>query len=147
MFDYDTEYLLAGSEDLSREFNDLASAVSDLYKDCHGIRPRFLGPMCACDFANEAELRDARDAMQKTYDSLCVESIAIFENERIQEQARVAHFESAIEQYLAYGAFGRETALRWMAQGLGIEWNGTKWANEELEYHFGLPYGYLSRVA
>ena len=49
-------YLLAGSEELSRKFNDLASFYSDFHKDVYGTRPRYM--------AMVAEAYDSEDAAQ-----------------------------------------------------------------------------------
>ena len=59
---YENEYLLVGSEALSREFNDLADSYSDFHKEVYGFRPRHMA-MCACDYADEAALREAHQRL------------------------------------------------------------------------------------
>lgn len=51
----DTEFLLAGSEELSREFNSLGSYYSDIHKEVYGFRPREMA-LCACDYADHQSL-------------------------------------------------------------------------------------------
>lgn len=57
MFD-DTEYLLAGHEKLSRDFNSLGSYYSDVYKDEYGFRPTGMS-LCACDYPDGRQLSNA----------------------------------------------------------------------------------------
>jgi len=69
MTDYRNDYLLAGSEDLSREFNDLASFYSDYHKDVHGVRPRSMA-LCACDYPDHASLVEAMSHLERLNDGL-----------------------------------------------------------------------------
>lgn len=63
------EYLLAGSEVLSREFNDLASFYSDFHKDVHGVRPRSMA-LCACDYPDHASLVEAMSHLDRLVQGL-----------------------------------------------------------------------------
>ena len=63
------EYLLAGSEVLSREFNDLASFYSDFHKDVYGVRPRSM-TLCACDYPDHASLVEAMGHLDRLVQGL-----------------------------------------------------------------------------
>jgi len=69
MTDLRDMYLLAGSEELSREFNDLGSDYSDFYKEVHGVRPRFMA-LCACDYPDHASLVEAKSHLERLLDGL-----------------------------------------------------------------------------
>jgi hypothetical protein len=58
------EYLLVGSEVLSREFNDLGSFYSDFHKDVHGTRPRHMA-LCACDYPDHESLVEAMSHLER----------------------------------------------------------------------------------
>ena len=58
------EYLLAGSEVLSREFNDLASFYSDFHKDLYGVRPRSIA-LCASAYPDHASLVEAMSHLDR----------------------------------------------------------------------------------
>ena len=62
-------YLLAGSEDLSREFNDLASFYSDYHKDVYGFRPRHLALIASAYETREA-LLEAKSHLERLIDGL-----------------------------------------------------------------------------
>jgi len=64
MSDYKDMYLLAGSEKLSREFNDLGSFYSDFHKDVYGYRPRSMA-LCACDYPDHASLVEAMSHLDR----------------------------------------------------------------------------------
>ena len=68
-YGYFDPYLLAGSEELSREFNDLASMYSDFHKELHGFRPRTMA-LCASDYPNHAALVEAMSHLQCLDDGL-----------------------------------------------------------------------------
>lgn len=62
-------YLLAGSEDLSRRYNALASNYSDFHKDFYGSRPRdIIG--CADRFGSHDELVEGMSHLRRLMDGL-----------------------------------------------------------------------------
>lgn len=63
------EYLLAGSEELSRKFNILGSYYSDFHKDIYGFRPRGMS-LCACDYPDHKSLEEAMSHLQRLADGL-----------------------------------------------------------------------------
>ena len=66
---YENEYLLVGSEDLSREFNDLGDYYSDFYKELYNIRPRHMA-LCACDYPDHQSLVEAMSHLKRLVDGL-----------------------------------------------------------------------------
>jgi hypothetical protein len=65
----DDMYLLAGSEDLSREFNAVGAYYSDFYKEVHGVRPRHMA-LLACKYPDHASLVEAMSHLQRLVDGL-----------------------------------------------------------------------------
>ena len=63
------KYLLAGSEVLSREFNDLGSFYSDFHKDVHGTRPRHMA-LCASAYPDHESLVDAYGHLERLVQGL-----------------------------------------------------------------------------
>ena len=68
-YSYFDSFLLAGSEELSREFNNLGDDYSDFYKDLHGFRPRGMA-LCACDYPNHEALVEAMSHLRRLVDGL-----------------------------------------------------------------------------
>jgi len=66
---YENEYLLVGSEALSREFNDLADYYSDFHKDVYGVRPRMMS-LCACDYPDHQSLVEAMSLLKRLVDGI-----------------------------------------------------------------------------
>ena len=66
---YENEYLLVGSEALSREFNDLADYYSDFHKDVYGVRPRMMA-LCACDYPDHQSLVEAMSLLKRLVDGI-----------------------------------------------------------------------------
>lgn len=65
MFDFENAYLLAGSEELSREFNSLGSYYSDVHKEVYGFRPSGMS-LCACDYPDHQSLVEAMERLKRT---------------------------------------------------------------------------------
>ena len=61
-------YLLPGSEELSREYNALASYYSDFHKDLYGMRPPIIG--CADRFGGHNELVEGMSHLRRLMDGL-----------------------------------------------------------------------------
>lgn len=106
---------------------DMQGAYSDLYKDVYGFRPR------GCVFWDNYEALGAE--IEYLYGQL--ERVIAEEKER--EEQCVKAFEQRVLDTIALGAGTRETAIRWIAEGVG-------YADPDfICYEFGLPYGYLGR--
>jgi hypothetical protein len=69
MTDFNDMYLLAGSEELSREFNELAGYYSDYYKEIHGFRPRHMA-LCADAYKSHRALVEAMNHLKRLCDGL-----------------------------------------------------------------------------
>jgi hypothetical protein len=63
MMNANERFLLVGSEELSRYFNELGDFYSDYHKDTYGYRPRGMA-LCADQYANEADLQAALETLQ-----------------------------------------------------------------------------------
>jgi hypothetical protein len=137
-------YLLVGSEDLSREFNDVASYYSDFHKDVYGFRPRQLA-LCACDYSNRADLERALKIVKGLLNDVETDSVAVFEQERIESERAIAAFETAVATSIKLGAGDRATAIRWMCDANGVQNQPGFCGWEELEYEMGIPYGYVQK--
>ena len=66
---YENEYLLVGSEKLSREFNALGDFYSDFYKEIYGVRPRSMA-LCADEYHSHADLEEAYSHLRRLVDGL-----------------------------------------------------------------------------
>lgn len=86
------------------EVEELQSSFSDLYKDVHGVRPRW----CSAEQFNSAEWLNAQIS------SLCIEMDSVIAIEAEQEHAAISRFEKRVVEIIAMGAGDRETALRWI---------------------------------
>jgi hypothetical protein len=104
---------------------------SDLHKDVYGFRPR------GENYSRWVNMTPERK--QEEWDYL-VACLAIeLANEKAAEQESIKLFEARVLELIAYGAKDRETAIRWISDA--HECNGD---DEHLEWHLGIPYGYLS---
>ena len=102
MTDFNDMYLLVGSEELSREFNELGSFYSDYHKDVWGVRPRHMA-LCACDYPSHEALVEAMSHLRRCVDGLedyMVSMKSSFEGrEELREQGW--HIEETDPQYMA----------------------------------------------
>lgn len=116
------------------ELHDMRSNIWDLYKDVHGIRPRWM---------NFDEM--SADELRATYDSLIEELQEQNARQAKAEAEAVERFEAKIAELIGMGAGDREGALRWLRQSMShVE---ELYGNEFLENAHGLPYRYLSQAA
>jgi len=105
MSDYKDMYLLVGSEELSREFNDLGSFYSDFHKDVYGYRPRSMA-LCACDYPDHASLVEAMshlDRLTRDLQDYMEDRKSTFEG-RETLRSEGWHIEEADPQYIAAAA-------------------------------------------
>jgi len=113
MTDFNDMYLLAGSEVLSRDFNDLASFYSDFHKDVHGVRPHYMDmALCACDYPDHASLVEAMSHLDRLVQGLQDYMTAMKSTFEGREQLRSEgwHIEETDPQYMA--AYAEAEALR-----------------------------------
>jgi len=100
--DLNDMYLLAGSEELSREFNDMSSDYSDFYKEIHGVRPRHMA-LCADAYESHEALVEAMSHLQRLVQGLedYMDSMkSTFEGrEELREQGW--HIQETDPQYMA----------------------------------------------
>lgn len=141
---YENEYLLVGSEDLSREFNDVASFFSDFHKDVYGFRPRIM-PLCACDYADEAELRDALVQVKAMLAAVQKDSVSVFEEEELRTKKCIDDFEAYVSKCIEVGATDRADAISWMCESYGVANEPSVEGWESLEYTTGVPFGYIQK--
>lgn len=101
--------------------------LSDFHKDAYGFRPRGIYK----EWWTESELEAEYQHLSK-----------VCEENRIMDEARehqaLLDFNKLIDDTIAYGAGDRETAIRWLVQGEGLEFH-----TYDLEYFFwghGLSY-------
>lgn len=116
-------------EELSRK-EQLSSIHYDLYKDVHGIRPRWMD----YDAMSEEELEKELDRLQEEFEESMVREKAL------QDQA-IKAFEKRVLETIDMGAVDRNTAIRWIADA--------EEATGDLEYlcfKVGIPYGYFNEV-
>jgi hypothetical protein len=83
--------------------NEVLSWISDLYKDVHGVRPRYI---------NFNEWSDGE--LEVYTDKLIVQLKENEELERLQEEADVKGFQDQIQKTIELGAGDRKTALKWL---------------------------------
>ena len=111
---------------------NMESTIWDLYKDVHGIRPRWMNFEAMSDAELEAE-----------YNSLLVELEEENKREAEEQERAVASFEAKLDSLVAMGAGSREKAIQWIIDAEGDDF----YDNSYFEYEMGLPYGYLKKVA
>jgi hypothetical protein len=101
--------------------------LSDLYKDAHGFRPRGI--------YKEWWTKDELEVEYSYLSKVCHENDIA---EIKAEKKALITFEKLIANTIEYGAPDRETAIRWLIDGEGLEWN-----EYDLKYFFwihGLSY-------
>jgi hypothetical protein len=105
MSDYKDMYLLAGSEVLSREFNDLAAFYSDFHKDVYGYRPRHMA-LCADRYESHEALVEAMSHLDRLVQGLQDYLTAMKSTFEGREQLRSEgwHIEETDPQYMSAAA-------------------------------------------
>ncbi len=115
-----------------REYTFDENIVSDLHKDAYGTRPGeyFWADWDACN----------NDGKQRIWDNLLDEVDRAVENEREAQAEAICDLEDRI-QFMKNTVVGctREDAIRYLHDV--YKTNGDI---EYLEFHLGVPYGYLS---
>ena len=139
-----TKYLLVGSEELSREFNDLAGYYSDFHKDVWGFRPRSIA-LCACDYPDHQSLVEAMSHLKRLVDGVEAAAPAVFEEERKQRERNIAEFEAQVVSNIQYGAKDRADAIAWICDSYGVANEAGQDGWEHLEWQVGVPFGYVQK--
>ena len=115
-----------------REYTFDENIVSDLHKDAYGSRP-------GERFWVEWDLTD-NDGKQRMWDALLDDAERAVENEREYQQEAIADLEDRIRFMMStIAGCQREDAIRYLHDTYN-----THGDIEYLEYHLGVPYGYLS---
>ena len=85
------------------ERSDVLSWISDLYKDVHGVRPRYIN------------FKEWSDGELEVYtDKLIAQLKENEELERLQEKVDVKRFQDQVQKTIELGAGDRKTALKWL---------------------------------
>lgn len=103
---------------------ELMSYISDAHKDAYGFRPRGY---------NFAEWSIAQ--LEEEADRLSDVVVATIEQDKIREQQDIEKFERNIEELIDMGAGNRETAIRWICDGINHGGDLTY-----VCYELGLPF-------
>lgn len=111
--------------------DSLQDTYSDLYKDCYGVRPRF---MSAQQWTSVEWLRAEIESLGPVLER-------VIADERETERIMVERFEQRVRDTIALGARDRATAVRWIRDALDD--GGDK---NYAEYQLGIPYGYIERT-
>ena len=108
------------------------NTVSDLHKDAYGFRP------CKFFWASWHEAND--DFKQKIWDELIVELNKSMELEKQQQDAAIVATEARIQEILdTVAGSTRQDAIRFLDDAYDCRGDISF-----LEFHLGVPYGYLS---
>ena len=94
--------------------------LSDFFKDANGFRPRGIYK----EWWTEAELEEEYKHLSK----LCEENRIIDE---AREDEALVSFNKLVNESISLGAGNRETAIRWLVEGEGLDFN-----SYDLEYFF-----------
>jgi len=131
------DYILTSSPELSNEYNELSSFLSDYSKEVWGSRTR---RGCADQFTTEEELIQGIESLKAEIAQLDKIAPSIWAQEAAEEQARVQKFEQRILeiQQLVLGST-REDAVRYIADA-----EDSTNDIEHLEWRLGIPFGYIS---
>ena len=106
--------------------HSLESELWDLYKSVNGFRPRHM---------NISEMSD--EELQSEIDSLIIQSNEEADIEAELQVRRTKAFEAKVQELIELGAKDRKTAIRWLRDSEDCD------SDDEMEYVFGLSYGYL----
>jgi hypothetical protein len=141
---YENEYLLVGSEALSREFNDVASYYSDFHKEVYGFRPRSMA-LCACDYPDHNSLVEAMSHLKRLVDGLNDASERVFADREQAQKMAIDDFEAYLLNCIKVGARDRVDAVAWICDSYGVANEPGQMGWESLEYTTGVPFGYIQK--
>lgn len=105
---------------------------SDLHKDVYGYRPRewFWSQWNAYSDADK----------QTVWDNLCRQLDEEIEREQQEQTRAIEGFERGVEAAILLGAADRQTAIRWVAEGLGLDSVDYMYGGSKVCFELGLPY-------
>lgn len=106
--------------------------ISDIHKDARGFRPRE-------GFWSHWNL-STMDEKQQIWDGLLRELDNELDRERQQEARAVEDFERGVEAALLLGASDRQTAIRWVIEGLELDDTDLMYGGSKVCFELGLPY-------
>ena len=106
--------------------------VSDLHKDAYGYRPR----EGFWRHWNES----TSDEKQEIWDGLLRDLDAEMEAEQRRKDEAVEAFEARVEKTVAMGAGDRLTAIRWIVDGMDLDYTDLCYGGERICWELGLPY-------
>lgn len=106
------------------EKQQLLSDISDLHKDVYGFRP---------DGYNDCSMSELESILAVLIEDANEQA----EHEELLEQEAIVEFEQRVSDLLQAGANDRQTAIRWLSDGID--------SIGELEWMFGVPYGYIEK--
>ena len=109
-----------------------ATLVSDLHKDARGFRPSG----AFMDLFRES----SDEGKQQIWDGLCREVEDELARERAEEALAVESFERGVTAALLLGAADRETAIRWVVEGLELSDADLMYGGTYVCFELGLPY-------
>lgn len=106
--------------------------ISDLHKDAYGFRPSesFWGFLAAAN----------ADQKQAVWDDLVNAADAAADREHEEQAEAIVRFERTIYDLRNSGAKDLNMAIRWLHDA-----HDTRGDDEFLEFHLGIPYGYIAR--
>lgn len=111
---------------------DLFYTVWDIYKEVHGVRPRFL---------LESVASMTIEDLEEMVDSLSAQVDVQMQEDKVNEAKAIFSLENRISNMIQIGAGNRETAIRWL--DAAEETNGDM---NYLCYCLGVPYGYFNEI-
>ena len=112
------------------ELQVLQGMYSDVHKDVYGFRPRH----CSDELWNSVEALDAEVASLS--DTLVVQ----MEIESKIQADNCRDFETVVENTISSGAGDRQTAVRWLMDGMSVDGD-----IGYFEYLLNVPYGYVEK--
>ena len=114
-------------QDIINTKSDLYGAISDMSKEVQGVRARF-------DIARYTVIQ-----MFVIYDRWVKWAEEEYAESLVREQEDIVSFEALITSMVLSGAKDRTTALRWLVDASYGEFR----CATDMEYDYGLPYGYI----
>lgn len=113
--------------------------VSDLHKDTYGFRPH-------AGWWTEWKESD-EDGKQAIWDMLLESLDETMAYEKRQQDAAIESFEARILQLIELGAGDRLTAIRWIVEGMDLDYTDLCYGGERIVWGLGLPYSMASLFA
>jgi hypothetical protein len=102
--------------------------ISDLHKDVYGFRPR------QDWWANWKSISE--DAKQAIWDYLCEECDAEIAAQKVRDEQSLKDFMARVDRLAELGAPDRDTAIRWIVEGLELTesdlWYGAEYVCHRL---------------